>query len=343
MAISDKKEISTEMKRKKRFNRVYAIKKMAFYLFYSLELALMLSVIFMFSSFTFAGIGENVTVNTRLDVGAVPPEILSIQVNGGNGIDLTANSTSNTVVLVVARDFNGEANIQNVSVTFFDTLETTLGASDDNNNHYTNQTCSIDTTYGTAYEVNATCILPLQYYANNATWNASVVVMDNTSRTDTEGQLSYVNTLMAIGLPGSVDYGTVNGTDVSNERTLNVTNFGNALVNLSLQGYAVTQGDNLSMNCTLGNVQNISVYYQKYNLTASNTSGTMTLGQFESQYQNLTSLNTVRRFNLAQRRNDSDPYVDHVNATYWRIYVPMGVAGTCTGKLIFGSTVSSGS
>ena len=31
---------------------------------------------------------------------------------------------------------------------------------------------------------------------------------------------------------GSVDYG-INGTDVSNERTLNVTNFGNALVNLS--------------------------------------------------------------------------------------------------------------
>jgi len=33
---------------------------------------------------------------------------------------------------------------------------------------------------------------------------------------------------------------------------------------------------------------------------------------------------------------------DAINSTYWRIYVPLGVAGTCQGNIVFGATVAPG-
>ena len=37
-----------------------------------------------------------------------------------------------------------------------------------------------------------------------------------------------------------------------------------------------------------------------------------------------------------------DAYDDAINATYWRIYVPKGVAGTCSGNIVFGAIRGTG-
>jgi hypothetical protein len=134
----------------------------------------------------------------------------------------------------------------------------------------------------------------------------------------------------------------VNTTRVSLQQIANVTNFGNTLLNLTLYGYAVTPADNLSMNCTLGSVKNISIYYEKYNLTSSNASTSITLAQAEAIYLNLTSNFTdTKKFNLPVRTNDSAGG-EAINATYWRMYVPLGVAGNCTGNIVFGAVRSPG-
>ena len=119
------------------------------------------------------------------------------------------------------------------------------------------------------------------------------------------------------------------------ENITNVTNMGNVALNLSLSGYAVTEGDGLAMNCSLGNVQNISIEYEKYNLTET-TAGPLTLSEFEDNYINLTDSPVVNEFNLTQRINDDED--DTAKETYWRIYVPKGIAGSCTGNIIFGAT-----
>lgn len=310
--------------------------------FLFVESLLVFSVLFFFSEFALASIGGNATVSTQLRVGAVPPEILNITIlDSLGGLNLNPNSTLNVLTEIIIRDFNGESGVLNVTGRFFDNVASSYGAADDNNVHYTNDTCSIDTSYGTIYEVNATCGFNVWYYANNATWNFTAYVTDNTTRTDLDSTTAMINQLLAVGLPDSLDYGEVNGTDVSDEIIANVTNFGNVGINITLEGYAVSQGDNLSMNCTLGNVQNISIQYEKYNLTASNNS-ILTLAQFESLYTNLTSLRTPRTFDLLYRQNDAAPYLDDTNSTYWRIYVPVGVAGTCTGNIIFGATREAG-
>jgi hypothetical protein len=301
--------------------------------------------VFLFSVFdtsVFAGIGANVTVNTKLTVGAVAPDIMNvtIQASAGN-IDLTANATTRVVVEAIIRDYNGDDDVINVSAEFFDLATSSYGAIDDNNRHYTNQSCEINRTFGDAYHVNATCYFYVWYYANNATWNATVFVRDNSSRNDTEYNVTAINSLLAVGLPEQIDYGTVNATEVSDEKIANVTNFGNVLINLTLEGYGAVRGDNLSMNCTLGFVQNISVHFEKFNLTSSNVSS-ISFSQMSSIYTNLTGNRSVWRFNQNYRQNDTSAYLDETNATYWRIYVPVGVAGTCGGNIIFGAAVQSG-
>ena len=107
-----------------------------------------------------------------------------------------------------------------------------------------------------------------------------------------------------------------------------------------MEGYGTTPGDGLAMNCTLGNVGTIAIEHEKYNLTAS-TAGDVTLSQANSFYTNLTTIPVVRDFELSSRTNDAAN--DAYKESYWRIYVPRGVAGTCNGTIIFGATQAAGS
>ena len=296
------------------------------------------------SSNVMATIGVNNTVRTTMEVsGYIPPEITNVTVNNGNSIDLVANSTYPLNIFVIGRDFNGKGDIANISVRFYDNTTSSYAGADDNNSHYTNSSCKIDFSYGDAYQVSANCSVSLWYYANNATWIAETLIEDNETYTHSMNGSSTVNSLISLGLPDSLDYGLVNATLVSDEKIMNITNYGNTQVNISIEGYGVVRGDNLSMNCTLGSVKNISIYYEKYNLTASNTSS-LNLTQFNLQYVNLTSDvgGIIRKFDLPSKVQDNNPN-DAINSTYWRMYVPTGVAGNCSGNLIIGARRAAGS
>jgi len=291
----------------------------------------------------FAGVNEtNVTVTTLLDVGNVYPEVLNVSVNDGNDISLTPNSTKLVSCVALIRDWNGDGDIKNVSARFFDNSASSYSDSDDNNSHYTNTSCFINTSFGSwngvsddAYLALANCTIGVWYYANPGTWNCSIMVNDTYDWTGFGSNTTQIQQLLALGLPDTINYGTVNATYVSNENITNVTNYGNVIINLSLSGYAISPGDGLAMNCTVGSIKNISIEHEKYNLTASNP-GPLTLAQTSPLYINLTSNVVVKEFNLNYRHNDT--YNEAINATYWRIYVPVGVAGTCKGNIVFGAT-----
>ncbi|PIN89793.1 hypothetical protein COU60_02770 [Candidatus Pacearchaeota archaeon CG10_big_fil_rev_8_21_14_0_10_34_76] len=286
------------------------------------------------SYFVTAEVGENATVGTFLQIENVFPEIISIEINDGGDVDLVANSTVEVLVSVVARDYNGDGDIRNISLVFFDQINSTLGSTDDSNNHYVNTTCGIDTAYGDAYTVQSNCTVNLWYFAYNSTWNATVTVGDESLYNTTGSGVTVVNSLLSLGLPSSIDYGSVNSTFVSGEQFANVTNFGNVLLNLSLSGYGAVENDGLAMNCTLGSIQNISAEHEKYNLTESNP-GELDFDTFSANYLNLTSSPVIRGFDLASRENDT--VNEAIKSTYWRIYVPLGVAGSCSGNIVFGA------
>lgn len=322
------------------------------YLVFSLVCFLFLEFIFggflisFFSPFVSGGLGENVTVITYLEVGEVYPEILNISLNNDTDITLTANSTKKVECVALVRDYNNDTDITYAASELFDNDISYFGDSDDNNYHYTNSSCDIIYDFGSwngidddNYTALVNCSYFLEYYTNPAPWNCTLEINDSTNRSDSGSAPGQdVLELIAIGLPDSINYGLVNSTYVSNEQISNVTNFGNVALNLSLSGYAVSEGDGYAMNCTLGDEDVFLIEYEKYNLTTS-TAGDLSLSEFESTYINLTSSPVVNEFDLEQRQDDL--VNDAINETYWRIYVPRGIAGTCSGNIIFGATKSA--
>jgi hypothetical protein len=316
-------------------------KKIKFFTFIFLEVILILFFfsIFLFPKLIFAGFGiNNVTVITNLTVGTSPPIITSISTESGS-ITLIPNSTKTVNCTAYIEDYDGEADIKNVTARFFYPSQASYTSSDDNNNHYTNNSCRIDYTYGNEYQALAHCLFDVWYYANAGTWNCTAVVNDSIPYLTNASSTTQVQTLLALGLPDFIDYGTVNATYVSVENISNVTNYGNVKVNLSLSGYGFKVNDGNAMNCTLGSIKNITVQNEKYNLTVSHA-GEISITDFIANYANLSSTTVVRNFALNSRQEDG--FNDAWNHTYWRVYVPLGVAGTCQGNIVFGATQANG-
>jgi len=305
----------------------------------------LLSFLFSFlSSPVSGGIGNpNTTVITQLTVGEVYPEILNVSINDGDEtITLSPNDTVSVSCVGLIRDYNGEDNLSTVTGRLFHS-SSTYESSEDNNTHYRNNSCNISFATNDwmvpddTYHALGNCTFDIYYYADSGVWNCTLWVNDSSNLNATNSDDINVSELLALYVPNTINYGSVNATDMSNENITNVTNFGNVMFNLSFTGYAVSQGDGLAMNCTLGNIKNISIEHEKFNLTESNP-GALTLGQADNVYENLTTATLVRKFNLARRTNDG--VNDVWNETYWRVYVPTGVAGSCQGNIIFGAVKS---
>lgn len=309
-----------------------------------LEASLLVALFTFLPNSVIAGVGSPSTiVITNLTIGNTYPEIINVSINDDAAtLTLTPNATTKVDCVAVIREYNGDSDVAGANATFFDSVVSNASGSDDNNYHYTNSSCELIADTGgfngyadDPYHSLANCTFQVEYYANAQDWTCEVTAIDNMSWTSNETDDITVSALLAVGLPDVIEYGTVNATFVSNEQTANVTNYGNVQMNLTLEGYGTTQGDGIAMNCTLGNIGYIPVEHEKYNLSAT-TSGALSLSAFNSVYTNLTSSAVTRQFELASRLNDT--FNEAIKESYWRIYVPTGVAGTCNGSIIFGAT-----
>jgi hypothetical protein len=307
--------------------------------FILLEVALLIILFSFLPKGVFAGVGSpNVTVITNLTVGNVFPEVTNVSIeNNASNLALIPNSSRTTYCWGLVTDYNGWDDIINATAVFFNNASSSHGATDDNNLHYTNNSCTI--TQDSTYTNWINCSFNVWYYANPGIWNCTINATDTFQRSGYGNDVINVSSLLALGLPDFIYYGTVNALEVSGENESNVTNYGNVKVNLSLSGYGFSLNDGNAMNCTIGAIKNISIANEKYNLTTSNV-GVLDLQQFISNYTNLTSAPAVRKYNLDFRQNDT--FNEAINTTYWRIYVPLGVAGTCQGNIVFGATVAPG-
>ena len=329
------------MKSSKNYNSIIGISLLF------LEISLLAILFSVTPESVLAGIGTpNGTPLTRLNVGNSFPEVLNVSIEEDiASITLIPNSTKILSCVAVIVDYNGESDIEAINATFYHTPTSTHEAANDNNDHYTNSSCNVTNSFGTyngfvddGDHILANCTYLVEYYANPNEWYCNVTVNDSSGSTSSGFGSTDIADLLSIGLPDSIQYGLINATTISGENISNVTNFGNVELNLSLEGYGFTEGDGNAMNCTLGATGNISVEHEKYNLTAPN-SGTLTLGQVEANYTNLTTIPIIRDFNLTRRTNDTENKA--IQQTYWRIYVPTGVAGTCEGFIKFGATTAN--
>ncbi len=285
--------------------------------------------------------GVNEISVTSVEIGRSPP-ILNTTINGdADSVDLIAEYNTSINCTVVVTDNNGENDVILVNATFYEINGTTgsngysEGSPNDNNYHYYIDNCTLDTSYGNEYEVEALCQFNITYYANNATWICEASAEDSGQFTGKANDSIVVNELVALHVPTSINYGQVDALAVSWENATNVTNMGNVDIDLNLDGYADYDGDGRAMTCTSGSIGNISIEHEKYNITNSTVGLTLSLAEVDITYTNLSDTAVFNDINISQRQEDSMNGTDDYQTTYWRIYVPDGVAGTCQGNITF--------
>jgi hypothetical protein len=254
-------------------------------------------------------------VNTTVNITNAAPLISSINLE--TPINLVAYSTKTVYCNVTAYDYDNNTNM--VNATFYHSSVQPTSA-DNNNNHYSNTTCSRISPL--SYYTNFTCGFDVSYFANNGTWYCNATVTDtlsvSTSNLSNSGTL---NPLIAIKVPLLLDYGDVGVNRVSNDTLANITNAGNRNANISVEGYGATPQDGYAMICSSGS---IALNLERYNITAN------------SSYMDMTQLTgtttMIRNYFVPQRTSPTD---DSMNITYWKISIPIGAGGVCNGKILF--------
>jgi hypothetical protein len=269
----------------------------------------------------FIGIGTSVAdinrtseMNTTVNISNSAPEVRSAVIPPFIDLEAYGNVTVQCNVSV----YDYDNNIAGVNATLHYFL-TGSHAADNANNHYTNASCTALSPQD--YSMNFSCTFDVQYYANNGTWFCNATAVDLGAAVGyNQSNPGVVNPLIAILVPGTLDYGELAQGQISESKLANITNAGNRAVNISVEGWGVTQGDGLAMGCTYGD---IPVQFERYNSTNET---------YNNMYQLSLSSTKIPKFNVGQRVS---PVADSVNSTYWRLQIPPLSGGKCNGKILF--------
>jgi len=168
----------------------------------------------------------------------------------------------------------------------------------------------------------------VQYFARNGTWNCSALVNDSLSLQSAEWNVTNISALFALNVtPTLIDFGVMNAGTYSPNVTVNVTNLGNANINISVSGYARNLSDGYSFVCDAGN----------YTIGLMKFSGNITA--LYSEKQNLTSSHQqIVGVTVNKTTNSSYSF----NETYWQFYAEptQSAFGNCTGFVVFQAELS---
>lgn len=274
-----------------------------------------------FSIFNFAAPYnfEYVNVTSKVNVTNAYPMITSVRID--SNITLNAGSTKSIKCNVSITDWNGYADIKNVSATFWDNTSAN-SSSPDGIDHYTNSSCTNITGQLSSYYANYTCSFNVWYYANNGSnWMCNVTVQDNYNFNDSRYNITDIRPLWAINVTPTIDFGEMAVGETRNNITANITNFGNMPVNISVNGYGNTTNDGLAMKCA---IRNISISNLRFSINAS---------QIWDDKANLS--NSLKNISGLTIPKSNGTFTQ--NVTYWDLYIPPSENpfGLCTGTVVF--------
>lgn len=265
---------------------------------------------------------RNVTVQTRVNITNSKPVVTSLVIYQETNLSLrniTLNAGSTRIVTCNAtiRDYNGFSDVTGVNATLYHSTNLSTDP-DDNNTHYTNTTCVAGS--GSGYFVDYACTFDVYYYALNGTWSCNVTAKDSYNKTGSSVNTTTFYPVYALNVTEGIDFGNVSVEEYSENKTADITNFGNMAINISVEGYGVTRGDGLAMNCTNGN---ISVSNLKFSNADVDWASKIALSQTPQAVPGVTI------------PKQTIPNTLMTNTTYWQLYIPPNPGGNCTGHVIF--------
>lgn len=261
---------------------------------------IILTLIFLFVlPFVFAGTQIISTI-------IVPPNI-SLNLGSTQSVNCTATIT----------DTETWESIIAVNATIWDTISSAENSADDNNNHYTNTSCTLGDN-DTLNSRPVTCGFSLQYYSNPSTWTCKIRSYNSTSDSASNETNVTVNSLVSLEVTESaINFGTLNLGNTSQEDVNStITNTGNIIMDVGLSGNA--------LSCSSGSISVGNIRY-------SSLSGTA--------YNSMVSLTGIAKTLVMALDKSTGPA--STGLIYWKISIPSsGVGGTCTNTITF--TAKSG-
>jgi len=284
---------------------------------------------------------DNTSIESRVNVTNKNPTVSQVNMYRLSNmaqvsIDLTEGVTTTIICNATVEDWNGWNDIAAVNATIYDQASFNSNSPNDNNSHYYQGACSNSALNVTSQMYS--CSFEVWYFANNAAWNCNVSARDlsNTTTNAIDATNPTFTMLAALNLSARImDFGNMQPGDITTdaaEPVINVTNSGNVNINLSVDGFGVTDGDGLAMNCTVGN---ISLSFLRYNVSNDQS--------YLTNMWNLTDNKLASGIPgyIINRRVDDTDYVklNSTNSTYWKLLVPMGVKGFCNGTVTFSAVV----
>lgn len=273
-------------------------------------LILALSVI-MISQLASAG-PEMETIATTVEVTNVAPTVGTVTPT--SPVVLSEHTTVVVACSATVTDQNGWEDVTSVNGTFY-LVSVGLGCTPNDANCYVNVTCALSGGSGTT--VTATCNYAVKWYAQASTdegnWRCAITAIDSVVHKATNSSITTVSDLVALDITAPLAFGTmIVGQTSASDKTVNVTNTGNVRIDLNVNGTAMT--------CTSGS---IAASYLHYNMSESIAYASMSAltGTAADTKEPLKT-----GFNLAEGAAQMDN-------TYWKINIPAGVTGTCSGAL----------
>ncbi len=229
-----------------------------------------------------------------------------------SSINLNLGSTKTVTCSATITDTDNWNNITAVNATIWDSITSTEGASDDDNEHYTAASCDLGTNTS-ATERPATCSFSLHYHANPSTWTCKIRSYNSTNDVTSNSNDATVNQLIALDVvDASINFGNMNLDETSaSDVSATVQNIGNTRIDIKLSGN--------SFSCSSGT---LSPETARYSATSGNT------------YSSMTELTgTAITLDLDIAKSTGSPSTKN---TYWKISIPdSGVGGSCSNIITF--------
>jgi len=232
-------------------------------------------------------------------------------------INLNTGSTKFVNCTATITDNAGWESITTINATIWDTSASTETSTDDNNSHYTNNSCSLEEN-DTANSRPVTCGFSLQHYSNPSNWTCKIRSYNASGNLASNETNTTVNSLIALDvIEETINFGTLDlGNTSINDINSTLNNIGNVQIDTKLSG------NNLS--CTSGSFTKERI---KYSLI------------FGTIYNNMTALTgtpTILDTNIAKSTGAISSKL-----IFWKISTPdLGIGGTCSNTITF--TAESG-
>ncbi len=245
--------------------------------------------------------------------------------DSGAYIDPTPGSFTNITCSAIGEDADGENDILGANATFY-LNSVGSNSADDYNNHYTNSSCSIDKTYGTANQVFINCSSRIIYYSTPGFWQCNITIHDDMSNvSSTDASMAELRKMLAIDVtPLSLDFGNLKQGEntTTNYQLVKIKNVGNIDLDLNIEPYGTVEDDGYSMVCTSGN---ISDSFLRYDALATFTN-------YDDFTPAVSGTGTdITNFNLPKQTSGTLPTEKEVR---FGLGIPYGVSGICSGNII---------